>query len=87
MCDLNIITKSRPIPVNRDFMLLVILSQVVVIYDYQANRSDELTMVRGDIIKVLYKDGPSWWFGEKRSDMTQGYFPTSYVSAQGVRKQ
>ena len=59
------------------------LLQVVALYDYQANRSDELTMMRGDVIKVLYKDGPSWWFGERRSDEKQGYFPVNYVEAQG----
>jgi len=54
----------------------------VALYDYQANRSDELTMMRGDVIKVLYKDGHSWWFGERKADGKQGYFPTNYVVAQ-----
>ncbi|XP_078486609.1 jouberin-like isoform X2 [Ciona intestinalis] len=53
---------------------------VVALYDYQANRSDEITIVRGDIIRVLYKDGPTWWFGELVSDGRQGYFPSNYVA-------
>ncbi|CAK8690838.1 unnamed protein product [Clavelina lepadiformis] len=56
---------------------------VVALYDYQANRSDELTMMRGDVIKVLYKDSATWWFGEQTSDGTQGYFPTNYVQIRG----
>nr|CAB3220659.1 jouberin-like [Phallusia mammillata] len=53
---------------------------VVALYDYQASRSDDLTMYRGDVIKVLYKDGESWWFGERLSDGRQGYFPSNYVA-------
>nr|XP_039271437.1 jouberin-like isoform X1 [Styela clava]XP_039271438.1 jouberin-like isoform X1 [Styela clava] len=56
-------------------------SVVVVLFDYQANRSDELTVVRGDVIRVLYKDSANWWFGEK-DDGKQGYFPSNYVEEQ-----
>ncbi|XP_028824293.1 jouberin isoform X2 [Denticeps clupeoides] len=53
--------------------------KVVSLYDYCANRSDELTVCRGDIIHVLYKDNDSWWFGQLSSGQ-QGYFPASYVA-------
>lgn len=52
--------------------------QVVSLYDYTANRSDELTVRRGDVINVLYKDNDSWWFGQLSSGQ-QGYFPATYV--------
>lgn len=52
--------------------------QVVSLYDYTANRSDELTVRRGDVINVLYKDNDSWWFGQLASGQ-QGYFPATYV--------
>ncbi|XP_048831105.1 jouberin isoform X2 [Brienomyrus brachyistius] len=51
---------------------------VVLLYDYTANRSDELTVSRGDVIQVLYKDNESWWFG-CLADGRQGYFPANYV--------
>uniref|UniRef100_W5NH86 Jouberin n=1 Tax=Lepisosteus oculatus TaxID=7918 RepID=W5NH86_LEPOC len=52
---------------------------VVSLYDYTANRSDELTIHRGDIIQVLYKDNENWWFG-RLANGQQGYFPANYVA-------
>ncbi|TKS86965.1 Jouberin Abelson helper integration site 1 protein -like protein [Collichthys lucidus] len=58
------------------------IQQVVVsLYDYRANRSDELTMRRGDVIHVLYKDNDNWWFG-RLDNGQQGYFLASYVADQ-----
>ncbi|KAK2826549.1 hypothetical protein Q5P01_020763 [Channa striata] len=51
---------------------------VVSLYNYRANRSDELTIRRGDVIQVLYKDNDNWWFG-RLVDGQQGYFLASYV--------
>uniref|UniRef100_A0A3B4WAG6 Abelson helper integration site 1 n=1 Tax=Seriola lalandi dorsalis TaxID=1841481 RepID=A0A3B4WAG6_SERLL len=55
--------------------------QVVSLYDYRANRSDELTLHRGDVIQVLYKDNDNWWFG-RLANGQQGYFLASYVADQ-----
>ncbi|XP_030644638.1 jouberin [Chanos chanos] len=52
---------------------------VVSLYDYSANRSDELTIRRGDVIHVLYKDNDNWWFGRLASGQ-EGYFPATYVA-------
>ncbi|XP_047467681.1 jouberin isoform X2 [Mugil cephalus] len=58
------------------------IQQVVVsLYDYKANRSDELTIRRGDVIQVLYKDNDNWWFGRLVNGQ-QGYFLASYVADQ-----
>ncbi|XP_034531432.1 jouberin isoform X2 [Notolabrus celidotus] len=54
---------------------------VVALYDYRANRSDELTIRRGDVIQVLYKDNDNWWFGRLVNGQ-QGYFLASYVADQ-----
>ncbi|KAJ3613669.1 hypothetical protein NHX12_019915, partial [Muraenolepis orangiensis] len=54
-------------------------TQVVSLYDYSADRSDELTVRRGDVIHVLYKDNDNWWFG-RLADGQQGYFPAAYVA-------
>ncbi|KAK9534080.1 hypothetical protein VZT92_009153 [Zoarces viviparus] len=58
------------------------VQQVVVsLHDYRANRSDELTVRRGDVIQVLYKDNDKWWFG-RLANGQQGYFVASYVTDQ-----
>ncbi|KAM9354825.1 LOW QUALITY PROTEIN: jouberin-like [Pholidichthys leucotaenia] len=57
------------------------LKTVVSLYDYKANRSDELTICRGDVIQVLYKDNENWWFGRLVNGQ-QGYFLASYVADQ-----
>lgn len=49
-----------------------------MLYDYLAQRSDELTLIRGDRVKVIYKDNDNWWMGELDSGQ-QGFFPTNYV--------
>ncbi|XP_041828331.1 jouberin isoform X4 [Melanotaenia boesemani] len=51
---------------------------VISLCDYRATRSDELTIRRGDIIHVLYKDNDTWWFGRLVSGL-QGYFLSSNV--------
>ncbi|XP_028907997.1 jouberin isoform X2 [Ornithorhynchus anatinus] len=66
-------------PLNR--MPSVTLPTVVALYDYPAHRSDELTIHRGDIIQVLYKDNDNWWFGCLASGQ-QGYFPANYVAGE-----
>ena len=48
-------------------------------YPYEANRADELTIQRGDVITVLYIDNENWQMGEL-ADGTQGYFPSNYVT-------
>ncbi len=53
-------------------------------YDYKAQRSDELDLKKGDEIFVLVKDSPSWWMGELVQTRKQGYFPASYVQAQST---
>jgi len=52
---------------------------VIALYDYQAQRSDELSLKRGDRITVLFKDSDNWWMGEL-ADGQQGFFPTNYVN-------
>uniref|UniRef100_A0A8C1LE28 Jouberin n=1 Tax=Cyprinus carpio TaxID=7962 RepID=A0A8C1LE28_CYPCA len=63
-----------------------LLPQVVSLYEYRANRSDELSIRRGDVIHVLYKDNDSWWFGRLVSGQ-EGYFPASYVADEGLTKK
>uniref|UniRef100_A0A8C1SQT0 Abelson helper integration site 1 n=1 Tax=Cyprinus carpio TaxID=7962 RepID=A0A8C1SQT0_CYPCA len=59
---------------------------VVSLYEYRANRSDELSIRRGDVIHVLYKDNDSWWFGRLVSGQ-EGYFPASYKKKKVKRSE
>ncbi|KAM8791855.1 jouberin [Rhynchonycteris naso] len=54
---------------------------VVALYDYTANRSDELSIHRGDIIRVFFKDNEDWWYGSIGKGQ-EGYFPANHVSGQ-----
>ena len=60
----------------------VSVKYVVALYDYRAQRSDDLTIYKGDVIKLLYKDNDSWWCGELQ-DGQQGFFPANYVTEDG----
>ena len=55
---------------------------VVALYDYTAQRSDELHLKRGDMITVLHRDTENWWMGQLPNGQ-QGYFPANYVSYEG----
>uniref|UniRef100_A0AAQ5XJR3 SH3 domain-containing protein n=1 Tax=Amphiprion ocellaris TaxID=80972 RepID=A0AAQ5XJR3_AMPOC len=71
----------EPFSCNIQLFGLLFIFQVVCLYDYRANRSDELTVRRGDVIQVLYKDNDNWWFGRLVNGQ-QGYFLASYVADQ-----
>nr|XP_006825179.1 PREDICTED: jouberin-like [Saccoglossus kowalevskii] len=56
--------------------------RVVSLYDYNQARSDELNLLRGDVITVLHQDNENWWLGELVKNGQQGYFPANYVTPQ-----
>lgn len=62
----------------------VLSVKAVALYDYDAQRSDELNLIAGQRIKVLFKDNENWWMGELE-DGQQGFFPSNYV-AERTRK-
>ena len=56
---------------------------MVALYDYLAQRSDELSFRKGDVISVLYKDTEQWWMGMMVTNGAQGFIPSNYVEAAG----
>ena len=55
-----------------------------VLYDYKAGHDDELTLVKGNCIKVLSKDykvsgDDGWWTGYCLNNGKKGIFPYNYV--------
>ncbi|XP_077632177.1 jouberin isoform X2 [Crocuta crocuta] len=59
---------------------------VVALYDYTANRSDELSIHRGDIIRVFFKDNEDWWYGSKGKGQ-EGYFPANHVASETLYQE
>ena len=48
-----------------------------VVYDYEAQQEDELTITPGDTIHVLQKIDADWWEGNLNGRI--GIFPANYV--------
>ena len=48
-----------------------------MLYEYQANESDELNIQPDDIIHIIDKYDQEWWQGELNGNV--GIFPASYV--------
>ncbi|XP_021964596.1 intersectin-2 isoform X1 [Folsomia candida] len=51
--------------------------QVIALYPYTAQNSDELSFIKDDVIIVISKDEPDWWRGQIGGSV--GLFPTNYV--------
>jgi hypothetical protein len=52
------------------------LDQVLAMFTYTAQNSDELTFYKGSVITVLNREG-DWWQGELNGQV--GVFPNNYV--------
>lgn len=53
------------------------LEKVLAIYDYNADKEDELTFQEGQVIYVLKKNDDGWWEGVMEG--ITGLFPGNYV--------
>ena len=53
--------------------------QVLAIYDYNADKEDELTFTEGQTIYVVKKNDDGWWEGVMEG--ITGLFPGNYVEA------
>jgi hypothetical protein len=59
------------------YFLPVCLLTVVAIYDYEADKGDELTFSENAVIYVIRKNDDGWWEGVM--DGVTGLFPHNYV--------
>lgn len=67
-------TQALPSWVPRNY-----LEKVLAIYDYNADKEDELTFQEGQVIYVLKKNDDGWWEGVM--DGITGLFPGNYVES------
>jgi hypothetical protein len=58
------------------------LDKVVAIYDYNADKEDELTFTEGQTIYVVKKNDDGWWEGVMEG--ITGLFPGNYVEPPNV---
>ena len=49
----------------------------MVLYDYDAQGDQELSLKEGDIVTVVAKEDDIWWCGQYHSNL--GMFPSTYV--------
>ncbi|KAG6615711.1 uncharacterized protein IUM83_04935 [Phytophthora cinnamomi] len=63
--------------------------QVIALYDYEPEQSDELGFREGDVLRVLRVQDDGWWSGYNvEIPGVVGVFPSNYVQAQrGVVRQ
>ncbi|XP_061167166.1 nostrin-like isoform X3 [Saccostrea echinata] len=54
-----------------------VIGRCRALYDYDANRNDELTIKHGDVINLYDKQLDDWWQGELQGRV--GIFPATYV--------
>ena len=52
--------------------------QHTALWDYQPQSQDQLTLRRGDVVEVLDRSRPGWWYGMSRG--ATGFFPANYVT-------
>lgn len=62
---------------NNGFVFLLI-AEVLVLYDYDGQADDELTIRKGDVILDVKKMPGGWWEGQLGSK--RGVFPDNFVS-------
>ncbi|KAL8608031.1 hypothetical protein ACOMHN_023847 [Nucella lapillus] len=60
-----------------EFMPASYIEKVVAIYDYEADKEDELSFSENSVIYVIRKNDDGWWEGVM--DGVAGLFPSNYV--------
>jgi hypothetical protein len=51
---------------------------VTALHDYRGETETELSFSKGDILTIVTRDHPDWWYG-RDSKGNCGYFPKDYV--------
>ncbi|KAF6208433.1 hypothetical protein GE061_016889 [Apolygus lucorum] len=55
------------------------MAQALVVYNYDAEKPDELTIRKGDFIKDIVFHSVGWWEGTLKRDGKRGMFPDNFV--------
>ena len=52
---------------------------VTAIYDYQQTKEGDISIYKGDKLKVIQKEPSGWWIGQNMSTGLVGYFPMNFA--------
>ncbi|KAI7685872.1 Intersectin-2 [Sarcoptes scabiei] len=55
------------------------IERVQALYNFNAQRDDEISFVKDDIIRVLSKSDPTWWRGHNTRTDAVGLFPSNHI--------
>lgn len=75
----NVSTPNSPL-MNEEALKVMVNAK----YNYDAQQTDELTLVKGDKIAVLEKSSDGWWKGRTQSGNI-GWFPSNYVQEEELK--
>lgn len=72
--------------VNRQILSMEKFEKWEVIYDWDAENEDDLTIRAGEFVLVKDKYDHGWWFGviERNGELHKGHFPKNYVKQSAV---
>ena len=56
----------------------------MVLFDFQAADENDLDVRRGEVVTVLNRDDPEWWW-VMRADGEEGFIPSTFVSIGAIR--
>ncbi|KAJ5424567.1 Myosin tail 2 [Penicillium cf. griseofulvum] len=48
-------------------------------YDYNSDRANELSIIKGEIVEIVSKEGNGWWLCKNTTTLAQGWTPESYL--------
>ena len=52
---------------------------VTALYDYEATDTSELSLHKGEVVKVTQKDPSGWWYGQSVDTKKWGFFPVGHI--------
>ena len=66
---------DQPVPPKKQ-------QRFIALYDYEAQRADEMSLRKGDLVLLLCRESERWWLGENLTGGSEerGYFPANYVT-------
>lgn len=53
-------------------------------YDYNSDRANELSIIKGEIVEIVSKEGNGWWLCKNTTTSAQGWTPESYLEEVAV---
>ncbi|KAJ5238031.1 hypothetical protein N7489_008122 [Penicillium chrysogenum] len=48
-------------------------------YDYTSDRANELSIIKGEIVEIISREGNGWWLCKNTTTSAQGWTPESYL--------